>query len=52
MNLFFLILIITINSNVFAENCYPDNYYDFIILENNKYLEMTLLKINSTISLF
>ena len=41
MNLFFLILIITINSNVFAENLEPNTYYDFIVLDNNKYFTIT-----------
>ena len=31
MHLFFLILIITIDSNVFAQNCYPYYYYDFMV---------------------
>ena len=41
MHLFFLIFIITINSNVFAENLEPNTYYDFIVLDNNKYFTIT-----------
>ena len=41
MHLFFLIFIITINSNVFAENLEPNTYYDFIVLNNNKYFTIT-----------
>ena len=41
MHLFFLIFIITINSNVFAQNLDPNTYYDFIILDNNKYFTIT-----------